>query len=148
MSNLQKVETKQRPDWFSCHFVSLTANIATLLLYTISPSLEIHHLVLKDQRNCLGWWYTSFKILALIWCRPLLFPDVYRVDTSSFLWIMWQCRHRFWIPCRSIKLAFMKHFATHCIRKQISSDSADKLGYLSYWSEPSQRAYFILAYIP
>ena len=85
MSDLQKIETKWRADWFSCYFVFLIANIAILLLYTISTVLETHHLVLKAQRNCLVWCYARIKIY-----RPWYRVDngsffvVYRVDRSSF----------------------------------------------------------------
>ena len=78
MRDLKKAETKRRPDWFSCHFVFLTANIAILLLYTISPVLGIHPLVLKPQTVfdddirvstavLLLWiFYVFFSVLCLL----------------------------------------------------------------------------------
>ena len=98
MRDLHKVETKRRPDRFSCHFVFLTANILILLLNTksspprpppppppISPVLETCPWVLKAQRNTLGWWYASFKILALILCRPWRFRQLQCVNCGVII---------------------------------------------------------------
>ena len=72
-------------DHIFCQFlVSWLGNSTMATECTISPDLETHPLVLKAQRNRLGWWYARFKISTLISCRPWLFSVVYRVDTSSF----------------------------------------------------------------